>query len=65
MAIKNSAAAVVFAHNHPSGSLEPSNADVSVTRKLVEAGKILDIDVLEHVIVTETGYASIMPLIDL
>ncbi len=65
VAIKNNAASVIFAHNHPSGSLEPSEADILVTRKLVSAGRILDIDVLDHVIVTESVYASIMPFINI
>ncbi|MFH1856287.1 MAG: DNA repair protein RadC [Candidatus Omnitrophota bacterium] len=57
-AIKNSAAHIIFVHNHPSGSLEPSREDIAVTKRLVEAGKILGIEVLDHVIVGSEGYFS-------
>ena len=49
---------VIISHNHPSGSLEPSNEDLAVTRRLVEAGKLLGIEVLDHVIVTKEAYVS-------
>jgi DNA repair protein RadC len=45
-------------HNHPSGTLTPSEADKQITRKLKTAGQNLDIQVLDHVIVTENGYYS-------
>lgn len=51
-AIKNNAASIIIAHNHPSGDLEPSEADVEITKKLIHAGKILDIKILNHVIVS-------------
>jgi len=57
-AIKNKAASVIFAHNHPSGDPEPSEDDLAITKRLVEAGKILGIEVLDHVIVTKTGFFS-------
>ena len=57
-AIADRAAGIILVHNHPSGKLEPSSEDISLTRRLVEAGKILGIDVLDHVIVTKTGYFS-------
>jgi DNA repair protein RadC len=57
-AIKNKAASVIFAHNHPSGDPEPSEDDLAITKRLVEAGKILGIEVLDHVIVTKTGFLS-------
>jgi DNA repair protein RadC len=50
-AIVESAAAVILVHNHPSGDLEPSPDDREITRQLVEAGKILGIEVLDHIIV--------------
>ena len=54
-----SAAAVIVAHNHPSGNAEPSREDISVTKQLVEAGKILDIPIHDHLIVTEhNGFMS-------
>jgi DNA repair protein RadC len=57
-ALADRAAAVIFAHNHPSGELEPSEADRRVHEQLTEAGKILGLRVLDHVIVTRKGYFS-------
>lgn len=57
-AIKASAASVVLAHNHPSSSLTPSNEDRAITRKLVEAGKQIQIEVLDHVIFAGGGAAG-------
>ncbi len=57
-AISHSAAHIILAHNHPSGGLEPSEADISITRRLVDAGRLLGIEVLDHVIVTAGGYMS-------
>ncbi|MBI2907310.1 MAG: DNA repair protein RadC [Chloroflexi bacterium] len=54
--IADRAAAVIFAHNHPSGDLTPSQADRQTHDRLTEAGKILGIRVLDHVIVTRKGY---------
>ena len=53
-AIENSAAAVVLAHNHPSGDPTPSEADIKVTRDLIRAGQLLKIEVLDHVILGRT-----------
>lgn len=50
-AIRHSAASVIIAHNHPSGDPEPSEEDIRITKKLVEAGKLLGIEVLDHVII--------------
>jgi len=58
-AIADRAAAVILAHNHPSGLLEPTPADLQVTRQLVEAGRILGIEVLDHIIVTAHGFISL------
>ncbi len=53
------AAAVIFAHNHPSGNLTPSPEDIALTRRLVDAGRLLGINVLDHLIVTKRGYISL------
>jgi DNA repair protein RadC len=57
-AIKNKAASVVFAHNHPSGDPEPSEDDLLLTKKLVESGKILGIEVFDHIIVVKDDFFS-------
>lgn len=56
--IADRAAAVIFAHNHPSGDLQPSEADRWLQDQLTEAGKILGIRVLDHIIVSRKGYYS-------
>jgi DNA repair protein RadC len=58
VAIENSSASVVLIHNHPSGNPEPSSVDLLTTKKLVEAGKILDIPVSDHIIVAGNLYTS-------
>jgi DNA repair protein RadC len=57
-AVRHSAAQLIIAHNHPSGSVEPSPEDLEVTRRLAEAGNILGIEVLDHVIVTTDAFVS-------
>jgi DNA repair protein RadC len=57
-AIMHSAASVVLAHNHPSGDPEPSEDDLKITKKLVESGKILGIEVIDHIIVARNGFKS-------
>ena len=57
-AIHLGASCIILAHNHPSGSLIPSRPDIKVTKELVEAGKILKIEVIDHVIVSSEGYYS-------
>ena len=57
-AIKNKAASVIFAHNHPSGDPEPSEEDLVITKRLVEAGKILGIEIVDHIIAGKSGYFS-------
>lgn len=52
------ASSIILAHNHPSGALRPSQADISITKKLVSAGESLDIKVIDHIIVAEGGYYS-------
>jgi len=56
--IADRAASVILAHNHPSGILEASAEDIALTRRLVQAGKLLGIPVLDHVIVAHEGYVS-------
>ena len=58
-AISSCAASVIFAHNHPSGDPEPSKEDVELTRRLVKAGEIVGIDVLDHIIVCDEGFISL------
>jgi DNA repair protein RadC len=58
-AIKENAAAVIIAHNHPSGDPTPSPEDVRVTRDLVVAGKLLDIEVLDHLVIGHQRYVSL------
>ena len=58
-AIADRAASIIVAHNHPSGSLEASQADKEVTNRLMEAGKLLGITLNDHIIVTKTGFVSI------
>lgn len=52
------AASMIISHNHPSGNLSPSDADIKITKKIKEAGQIMDIPVLDHIIVTDNGYFS-------
>ena len=55
-AIKENAAAVLIAHNHPSGSREPSRADIQITKRLKEVGELVGIQLSDHIIVTAKGY---------
>jgi DNA repair protein RadC len=57
-ALENHAASIILSHNHPSGNLKPSQADISLTQKLVSAGNMLDISVLDHLIFTNSAYYS-------
>ena len=58
MALEQNATAVLLTHNHPSGKLLASDADIQITKKVKEAGKTLEIHVLDHIIITENGYLS-------
>lgn len=58
-ALQYAAVALILVHNHPSGRMEASEADVEVTKQLVTAGKMLGIDLLDHVIVSREGYTSV------
>lgn len=57
-AIQGQASSIILVHNHPSGSLVPSQADINITKKLKVAGETLDIAVLDHLIISEKGYYS-------
>ena len=58
-AIKASAAQIIIAHNHPSGELEPSSEDIAITRRLDEASRIFNIELLDHIIVTKDDFFSL------
>lgn len=57
-AIEKLASSIILCHNHPSGTLNPSKEDIEITKKIREAGKIMDIEVLDHIIVTDKAYYS-------
>ncbi|MFA6459182.1 MAG: DNA repair protein RadC [Candidatus Paceibacterota bacterium] len=59
-AVESNAAAVILAHNHPSGEATPSAEDIEITKQLVEAGKIMGIQLLDHVVITKDTFASIL-----
>jgi len=58
-AVKENCAAIVVAHNHPSGDPTPSPEDIRVTRELVAAGKLLDIEVLDHLVIGRNKHVSL------
>ncbi len=58
VAIKNNAASIILVHNHPSGNSSPSEADIDITKRLVKAGEILGIDVLDHLIIVKDIWFS-------
>ena len=58
-AIEKRCASIIVAHNHPSGILEASNEDINVTKRLKESGKILGIELLDHLIITNDGFVSL------
>jgi DNA repair protein RadC len=57
-ALKANACSIIAAHNHPSGNRIPSQADIHLTKKLIDGGKLLEIQILDHIIVTTEGYYS-------
>lgn len=63
-AVRKSAAAVIFVHNHPSGDPTPSKDDIETTRRLIECGQILGISVLDHIVIGEGIFSSINSLLD-
>lgn len=58
-AVTSSAASIILCHNHPSGDVTPSRDDVDLTRRLVEAGRIMGIEVLDHIIVSDSDFLSL------
>jgi len=58
-AIERSAVALILVHNHPSGDPNPSEADLTITKQLVEAGKVLGVDLIDHLIVTKDSFLSV------
>ncbi len=58
IALNANASSIILSHNHPSGNLKPSAEDIAITKEVQAAGRILDINVLDHVILTEEGYYS-------
>jgi len=58
IAIENSAKSIIFVHNHPSGNSEPSNEDIAITKKLIEASKLMEIPVFDHLIIAENSFTS-------
>jgi len=60
VAIENNSANIILLHNHPSGNPEPSNEDIAITKKMVEAGKLMDIQVFDHVIIAGNKFTSLV-----
>jgi DNA repair protein RadC len=58
LAIENSASSLILCHNHPSGNLKPSDADISITKKIKESARLMEIELLDHLIVTDGNYFS-------
>ena len=58
-AVLHNAAAIICFHNHPSGDPEPSKADIKTTKRLIEAGEIMGIEIFDHIIVGDDGYVSL------
>lgn len=58
VALKSNASSIILAHNHPSGNLQPSEADIKLTRKIKDAGTNLDLPVIDHIILTSESYYS-------
>jgi DNA repair protein RadC len=60
VAIESNSASVILVHNHPSGNLEPSREDIQLTKRMIEAGKLLNIKVLDHLIIAGNNYTSLV-----
>ena len=58
-AVRRNATSLILAHNHPSGAVEPSPEDIALTREVVQAGKLLDVEVLDHLVVSAGSYTSL------
>ncbi|WP_273514829.1 JAB domain-containing protein [Roseivirga sp.] len=57
-ALKRRSSTIILSHNHPSGSLKPSHADISLTKQFYQAGKLLEITLADHLIISDEGYYS-------
>jgi DNA repair protein RadC len=57
-ALETRASSLILVHNHPSGNIRPSDADIRITEKLRDAGKIMEVPVIDHIIVTDNSYFS-------
>ena len=57
-ALKAGSTGIILCHNHPSGNLAPSQADIELTRKIKEGGKLLEIQLLDHIVISSEGYFS-------
>ncbi len=58
MVLKSGASGIILSHNHPSNNLKPSNADIGLTKKIKEGSKVLDINLIDHLIISRFGYYS-------
>ncbi|MFH1937620.1 MAG: DNA repair protein RadC, partial [Bacteroidota bacterium] len=58
IALDHHASSIILGHNHPSGNTKPSESDIRITTRIVEAGKLLEVSVLDHIIVSENGFFS-------
>ena len=58
-ALLNNACAIILSHNHPSGDVTPSDDDIATTNRMIEAGKVLGVDMLDHIIVADGMYCSL------
>lgn len=58
LALKTNACGIILSHNHPSGNLKPSEADLQITKRINEFGKLIDIQLLDHIILTDESYFS-------
>ncbi|MDF2437724.1 MAG: repair protein [Bacteroidota bacterium] len=56
--LKGNASSFIMAHNHPSGNLKPSDSDIRLTKNIKEAGRIMDIPLVDHIIISDEGYYS-------
>jgi DNA repair protein RadC len=59
VALKCNASSIILAHNHPSGNLVPSNSDLELTKRLIAASKFLNIPILDHLIISKSGFYSL------
>ena len=58
-ALQHQASGIILVHNHPSGNLKPSQEDLTLTKKLIAAGRVLDISIFDHLIITDSGFTSL------